>query len=244
MATWLQHIRLSFGGTLGGGSEEIWSNTVNFKSNADESGNVGSAALTSQQCEDALDDLVPALKTWYAKPATGVSASARLTWAKLNTINTAGHQQDVNTHLREFAGVAGGVAGINPPWFVSLALTLRTDYKRGRGHSGRIFPPVIAIPAGNGSPYISEQAATDAAAAFATCLTAIGQAIQSNSINPSVGSAYPVVASPATTTGPNPGGPLLLPVKRVVVDRVHDVQHRRTNRVPRAEGQPATVARV
>lgn len=241
MATWLTHIRLQYGGTLGGGAEEIWSNTVNFKINADRGGNVGSVLPTGSQLEDALDDLVVPLKAWYARAATGISASAQLTYAKLNSIKTDGHQADQNTHLREFAGVAGGVAGINPPWFVSLANTLRTDYKRGRAHSGRVFPPVIAIPAGNGSPYISDAAATAAAASFATALNEIALAIGGNGPLPSPGGCFPVVISPVTATGPDPGGALALPVTRVVCDRVHDVQHRRTNRVPRSEGAAAPI---
>lgn len=239
MATWLPHIKLSFGGPLGGGVEE-WSNTVRFKSNADRSGNIGSIALTPAQLDAAMEDLEAPLKTWFSANATGISANATMTWLKLNMIGADGKQQERITHLREFAPANGG-GGAAMPWFVTLALTMRTQYRRGRAHSGRIFPPLIAIPLAVGSPYISAAAATAAAATWATFLNAASAAIASNDPLPDGPSCFPVIASPATTTGPDPGGPVLLPVTGVVVDRVHDVQHRRTNRVPRDEGDLAPV---
>lgn len=235
MATWLQHIRLSFGGPLGGGVEE-WSNTVRLKHNANRAGNVASVGVTGSQLDGGLERLEAPLKAWFSRTDTGIHNSAQLSWAKLNLILSTGKQAEAATHQREWTPVNGGLAGNAPPWFQTLALTMRTDYKRGRAHSGRIFPPLIAYGIEVGTPYVSEAQANSAATSFATMLDAVCSAIVDSSWPIPDQSLYPVVASPATAIGPDPGGAVLLPVTGIVVDRVHDVQHRRTNRVPRAEG--------
>lgn len=240
MATWLPHVKLQFGGPIGAGEDE-WSNTVRFKVNGDRSGNVGSIFLTGSQLDDALAELEVPLKAWFTGNATGISSDAKLTWAKLNMIGTNGRQSEAQTHQREWTAVTGAFGGSPPPWFVTCALTMRTAYKRGRAHSGRIFPPLIKFQVVAGSPYFSAGEANGAAGAWAAALDAIATAISENSALPNTKSTYAVIASPAATAGPDPGGPVLLDVTGVVVDRVLDVQHRRTNRVPRAEGTTAPV---
>lgn len=234
MATWLQHIRLSFGGPLGGGMEE-WSNTVRLKHNANRAGNVGSVGVTGSQLDGGLERLEAPLKAWFSRSESGIHNSAQLTWAKLNLILTTGKQSEAATHYREWTAVGGGLLGGAPPWYQTAALTMRTDYKRGRAHSGRIFPPLIAYPIAAGGPYISEAQATAMATSWATALDDICAAIVDASWPLPNQDLYPVIASAGTAVGPDPGGPVLLPVTGVVVDRVHDVQHRRTNRVPRLE---------
>lgn len=240
MATWLPHLKLAFGGPLGANIDE-WSCSVRLKCSTDDGGNIPSVEYTDAQIEAALTGLVTPLSAWFAKNSTFIHASATMTYAKLNWIRADGKQRDINTHRRDFAPVNGGGSGTPPPWFVTAALTMRTNYARGRGHAGRIFPPLISAATGSGTPYFSAADATAMAASWATALNDISKAVQTARGTGDVTPVYPVIGSPATSGGPNAGGPLLLRVTGVVVDRVPDVQHRRTNRVPRAEGTRAAV---
>lgn len=242
MATWLKHIKLQFGGTLGNPAVEEWSNTVRFSMGPDPFSNTveqGSLVLTSGELEDAMGDLVAPLQKWFTAGPSRINQVAKMTYIKLNMINEQGHQYDQNTHRRDVGPIPGGSTFVAVPWFQTYALTMRTDKQRGRAHSGRIFPPVVDLNPQGQTPYVDATAANGMAASWATCLTEMADALNSQSVTPT--ETLPVIASPATAVGPNPGPALLVPVRGVVCDLIADVQHRRTNRIPRVESARAAV---
>lgn len=246
MATWLRHIKLQFGGTLGTPAVEEWSNTLRFKMNPapfDTDPTAQSQIMTGPELEDALEAIEPILAGWFRSGAVRINQVAQLRWAKLNMINEAGKQWDQNTHLREWAPVVGGSTFQSVPWYQTQALTMRTEKQRGRAHSGRIFPPCVDANPQGLTPYVDPTVAQGMAAQFAGLLSNISQALADTALAPNV-DVRPVIASPATSSGPNPGPALLQAVVGVVVDRIPDVQHRRTNRIPRLESNlaPVTVA--
>lgn len=244
MATWLPHIKLQFGGTLGQPVVEEWSNTIRFKMNGapfDTSPTDPSLVMSSGELEDALAAIVVPLDAWFRNGNSRINQVARLTYAKLNMINAQGKQYDQNTHRRDITPTPGGSSFAAPPWYQTLALTMRTEKSRGRAHSGRIFPPVVDAGPQNLGPYIDGTVATGMVSNFVTCLDAICQALADTALAPNI-DVRPVIASPATTTGPNPGPALLQVVTGVVADRIPDVQHRRTNRLQRLETALAPVA--
>lgn len=235
MATYLQHVKLQFGGTLGNPAVEEWSNTVRFAyRGAGGDPEQESDVVTAGELEDAMVAMEEPLAAWFNGPDSFISYQAFLTYMKLNMINDQGHQFDANTHRREllYAGSVGGTCH----YYETFALTMRTDVKRGRGNAGRIFPPMVVCPPEGSTPYISAAHADRMARAWAICLNdmsdALGDVI---SLALEDSQVRPVIAAPASSTGPNPGGALLREVRGVVVDRVADVQHRRTNRIPRSE---------
>lgn len=241
MATWLRHLKLAFGGEIGTPALEQWSCTVRFKANSDDGNTVPTVDFTPEQIDTALGNLNAPLQAWFSSPNAQIGSVARLTWAKLNMIEVNGKQRDVNTHRIDTGIVAGGGGAASVHWFVTMALTERTNVSRGRAHSGRIFPPCIVSTPQAGTPYVGPNVAKDMAAAWANCLNGISTAIHAARGAGDVTKVYPVIGSPADTRIGG-GGPLLERVTGVVVDRVGDVQHRRTDSVPRVEGDRTAVA--
>lgn len=241
MATWLPHLKLSFGGDLGNPKMEIWNCTVRFKAGADSDNTDPSADFTSAQIDAALGALTTPLATWFASADAQLSSVAILNYAKLNWVMANGLQRDVNTHRVDTGPAAGGNGAANQPhWHTTFALTLRTGVARGRAHSGRIFPPAVHCPPELASPYISAAHANQMATAFATALNNISEAIQDARGDGTP--VFPVVGSPASTSIGDTRGALLERITGVVVDRLADVQHRRTNAIPRLEATRYAVA--
>lgn len=240
MATFLKHIKLQFGGTIGTTSTEIWSCTVRFKGNTDDSASVPSVDFSPEQLDTALGLLNAPLQAWMNASDSQLSSNAKLAWAKLNQIEANGKQRDVNTH-RIDTGIVSGSTTRYVPWYQTQALTMRTNISRGRGHSGRIYPPLTLAQPEGGSPYIAEADANRMATSWAAALNGIADAIQTARGVSDATPVYPVIGSPVPTRVGDTGGALLMRVTGVVVDRVPDVQHRRTNAVPRLEGTRANV---
>jgi hypothetical protein len=232
MSTWLPHLRVSFGGTLGTPAAEIWANSIRFKSSPNFSATAPSDEIDSAALDVALPLMVAPIKTWIAAAPSKISNYATCTWAKLAWIKADGHQRDVATHVVEVTAPNAGNSNLIPPYYQTFALTFRTDKRRGRAHSGRIYPPMVAA-ALQGNGYIAPTDGDGMVGTAVTLLNALAAAIQPDGS----GSApvYPVVASPATATGPDAGGALLQRVTGIVVDLVPDVQHRRTNQLKRVE---------
>lgn len=233
--TWNPHLRLSFGGTLGVPAIEEWSNTVRFK--------MAQFEPTEATLQDACNRVVTPIRQWLADPGSHISQAAALTWVKLNYIETTGLQRAGNTILTDVvAPNTGSVAGPPPPFYQTYAITLRTRTRRGRAHAGRIFPPLVThIPQDDGSPYLSDGAAASMATAFSSmlqqCRARIGQAFVVQ--DPTTVSPDPAVFSPGVADkGTVPLNDVFI---TAVVDRVPDVQHRRTKQLPRLEGTGANI---
>lgn len=230
---WTPHLRISFGGTIGDTSVgEIWSNTIRYVL-------AGQAAPSANTLQTVADNVAAPLSAWFSSAAALISSVANLTYVKATWVLDTGKQRDSNTAQHEYAapGPTGGHS-FNPIWEQSYVITLRSGLKRGRGHAGRIYPPL----SGNGptgvTPYCSAADATGMAHAFALGMTQIATAI-SNVVEPGGPTGGFAVVSPGSR---NAGTlPLYQYIQTVVVDRVADIMHSRTNRVKRLEGTPSPI---
>lgn len=234
--TWTPHLRLSYGGTLGAPVIEEWSNTVRWK--VEDLDGPSPAALDAALAALVGTNFTSPLRGWISRAASGVHQSAILTWAKLNWVKADGLQRDPVTHFVE-TSQPGESSSTTPPFYQTFAITLRTALPRGRAHSGRVFPPmVIHTPTASGSPYLASANAVGMAQSFATLLEDVRDAMGTAFNSESIPQPDPAVFSPGVAAkGTAPTWERIL---SCVVDRVPDVQHRRTHQVPRAEA--ATVA--
>jgi hypothetical protein len=224
---------MSWGGQLGFVGSESWSNTLRWKT-VNQTPDAGIL-------QGACDLLVPVVTNWLRSAGAQINQGALLDYVKLNWILDTGLQRDPNTVISEVLPQVGGAdASACPPFYQTFALTLRTRLKRGRTHAGRIYPPLVHhAPAGAGQPYCSDAAANGMAAAFLTLIrdsrTVLGTALGGGG-----GSAPdPAVFSPA-----NPAKGYVAawaPIIGVGVDKVPDVQHRRTKSIPRNETDLALI---
>jgi len=237
MATVVPHIRLSWGGTLGTPDAEIWTNTLKWA-------NDQSTTPTRASLEDAAAAVAVPLTTWFTSTESMISNAAKLRWVKLNFILSNGRQRDTDTVTFDLPTPAQGLTKTaNPLWVQSYALTLRTGLSRGRGHAGRIFPPACGDNTmyDIGLGYLNAGSASAMALKFGTCIRDIRDTM--NPLLDPVGNAYDLVIISASQTG-DTRPPQSNEVVSVVCDRVPDIQHRRTNRLPRAEGNTVVIADI
>jgi hypothetical protein len=238
MATVVPHLRLSWGGTLGVPEAEIWTNTVKW---ANDQSVVPSR---DQLVLGAAAAAVP-LKAWMAATTSEIHNTVKLTWIKLNYIEANGLQRDNDTVLFDVVPPQAGSNGLpGALWIQSCAITLRTGLSRGRGHAGRIYPPMVgkntSIDASTG--YFTAAAATAMALAFGTCIRNTRNAMNA-AMGMVDGAAYDAVVISASQTG-DARPPQSNEIISTVCDRVPDIQHRRTNRLPRAEGTTTIIAAI
>lgn len=94
--------------------------------------------------------VIDALTTFHTNVQVGCGDEAVLTAIKLNEIGPNGrYVSQSDTVMHEFeTGIEGGAPATLPAQ-CALAITLRTDIKRGRAHSGRFFIPRIGGPVGS-----------------------------------------------------------------------------------------------
>jgi hypothetical protein len=225
--SWLPHVRVAWGGQLGT-SGEIWTSSLKWLY-ADDAFAPAGIVL-----DNILDVAQTRIGNWFADAANGISSFAHMGWVKANWILASGLQAAGDTHYKEFGPVSGQVASNNPPFYQTYALTLRSGLTRGRAHSGRIFPPMVGFPtAADG--YCAAAQATTAATSFATMLSQANADISGLGPNPGV---FSILSPGNTTKGQAPTSQF---ITGVVMDRVADVQHRRTNHLARQEGTLAPV---
>lgn len=241
--TWLPHLKVTLGGALGnnnggagdGSSLEIWSCGFRYFSPTLEN-----APPTVVAMQSASNNMIGKAVTWFAAAASEISSTASLQTLKLVWILNTGKQRDVNTIVQDAPiGTVGGITGLSPIWEQTYALTFRTRVSRGRGHSGRVYPPLSGPQPLAGTPYCAVADATGMAASMATLLNNWTTDIRAGI--PSSNDGTFAVMSAGDTTPPGLD-PLATPITGVVCDRVADIQHRRTNRVPRSEGASSPIA--
>nr|CRY95896.1 hypothetical protein [uncultured prokaryote] len=229
--TWQPHVRIQIGGTLGVPAVEIWSNAFRYyKANG--------VAPNAVDLQGAADALAGPVSDWITRPESLIGNVVGLTYIKAVWVQSNGRQRDTNTAQHEFAPAVMGTNAQAAIWEQTYCLTFRTPIKRGRAHSGRIYPPVAGHGAGGGTPYCSAADADGMAASGAQLLTAMGNAI-AGVIEPGGPTGGFYVFSPGEAVRGTQ--PVAHPITSVVVDRVADIMHSRTNRVPRAEGAPSPV---
>ena len=228
--TYVPHMKLQYGGALGLAALDEWSNSLRFLPPP-------GFAPSDEDLDAACAACVVPLSDWMARADTNISNSAKLDVVKLNWVQANGKQRGQNTILRDVIPSVSGAVGINPPpWFQTFAVTFRTRNRRGPGSVGRVYPPLVFhdAPSFEQGPYTTAAKATAMANSFRTLVidlrTAIAQAWTGGGSNVPV---WSVMSPGDTVRGTQPRATEII---SVVVDRVPDVQHRRTNRVPRAEG--------
>lgn len=214
-------------------SGEIWSNTVRFV--PAQAGN----APNAQALQTVADNVSAPLAAWMARADSLIGYDAYLTYVKSTWVGTNGKQRDQATAIHEWpgAGIVGGHA-LHVIWEQSYCITLRSALKRGRGHAGRIYPPLSGNPPAGVTAYCAQQDANSMAHSFGLCLTQMATAV-SNIIEPGGPTGGFAVVSPGNSVKGTL--PLYQYISTVVVDRVADIMHSRTNRVPRLEGTSTPV---
>lgn len=238
MVSVVPHLRLSWGGTLGVPAAEIWTNTVKW---ANDQSVVPSR---TQLVAGAAAAAVP-LKAWMLASTSEIHNTCKLQWIKLNYIEANGLQRDNDTVIFDVVPEqAGSSADAGQLWITTYALTLRTGLTRGRGHAGRIFPPQAGKPSNYAAAtgYLAAASANAMALGFGTCIRNIRDAI-----NPAMGmvgeAAYDAVVISISKDG-DTRPPQSNEIVSVVCDRVPDIQHRRSNRLPRSEGTTTVIATI
>lgn len=229
------HLVLTWGGTLGTPQQDEWSNTLRLV--APDDPHPSPEALTA-----AAEALQPLLTAWFQSDGSKIGRAATVNFIKLNPVDEYNHQFPGATIRHDFtAAVEGLVTNPLVPWHQTYALTLRTKVGRGRASKGRIFPPVVAIQPELGSPYCAAAASSAAATAFAVFLDAAQAAIATaiNGVDAELYDFHFCIIS----VGDRSKGQIGLDgiISSVEMDRVADVQHRRTNAVARSIGAKVLV---
>lgn len=147
------HFLAQFGGKLNGG--EIWTCGVRLKPDFHP------AVTPDPIPQGDMDAIANNLKSWFRDPQHGMSASATLTYFKLNAIDTNGHYMN-QTHTN-VADILDTHGALNPalPAFLSIATTWLTARTRGPGHVGRVYLPNNGQPAASMDPCIIDVAGQD-----------------------------------------------------------------------------------
>lgn len=231
--TYLPHVLLQMSGRLGtAGGPELWSCGIRLHAPA-------SVVPTRAQLVTALAAMQPLVADWFSGSDTAIASNGFLTTLKLNAINAAGKQPEQDTVELDYGTPPAGARPAVVPFYQSWALTWRTAVRRGRGAAGRIYPPVVsAAMAADG--YCTTVAANGMAAAGALLLSNVNQ-----QLSLAAGSQFRAAVMSAGNDGQG-GVPVVVPtfntITGVVVDRVPDVQHRRTRQLVRSESNRVTVS--
>jgi hypothetical protein len=199
------HLYLQWGGKLPG--NEQWSNGLRL---------APVAAANSGDPAGLIAGCVAAIQAWHVHVDSAIHPFAKLSFVKLNMINTAGHYATDETFETILADVAGGGSStVYTANQLALAISLKTAVSRGAAHRGRFYAP---LP----TPYVTTDGTIAAAdrdkiKARATALLAALNAVSAN---------YDVAIY--SRKAGNPGHRL---VTGIEVGRVLDTQRRRRRSV-------------
>lgn len=241
----LPHLRLTWGGDLGSPAADQWVNGLNWR--------VKGEPPSADELDAITAEVKDSISSWHQYAGLNTSAAARLAWIKAVYVQSSGKQRDQNTAEYDFpanALPAGSAQAI--PWHQTYAITLRSANSRGLGSAGRIFPPACGPGPEGLTPYASATFANNVAAAFVSIFTQVRNGMI-RVLNPGLAnngswdnvelagaprSVFLAIVSRKSVTNPTPR---ITDVTGVVLDRVADVQHRRTAQVPRLEGSTAAL---
>jgi hypothetical protein len=152
---------LAFGGPLW--TSEQWSCSIRSDPNFGDG---------NQLSQGALDEIWPAVATWFQSATSPIASHAKLGWLKFNRIGANGKYVNSTTYRKDWATpLATGVSNASAPQ-VSLVATLETGASRGRAHRGRIYLPAPRYPLENDGR-ITAASATAAATSVAGLLTTL-----------------------------------------------------------------------
>lgn len=169
--TYQRHWLLSWGGTLGNGSD-VWANNVRMMN--PETGS--SDDLSGDAMERLLDDFVVDIRNLFADARSFIPSAVECQWVKFNEIGPDGRYVDsTTTHVRFLEGSQRfkGVSSASVPTFQSVAVTTTTDRQRGPASKGRLFIPQCIAPV-LATGRLDPSAQANAAAAYAKFLTDLG----------------------------------------------------------------------
>lgn len=134
-----EHGVLTWGGTLPGG--ESWSNTMRM---AETEETVGANDAAGWDMEELLGHYSTVINAYHGNAGIGIHTLCKLTYVKFNRVDVNGHYIDPTTYRADFAPVSGGLATVQYPNQITLAVTLTTAISRGKASKGRIFQPMPA----------------------------------------------------------------------------------------------------
>lgn len=142
------HLYCQWGGKLYGG--ETWSNGMRF---------AGPAASASADSAAMLANVGAAIVAFHQRATSHIGAEVKLSFVKLNAVNTEGHYIDQATNQATYADLAGGGGAGGAPTQIALAIGLTTGFSRGPAHKGRIYVPQPALSLTAGGVYAVADAA-------------------------------------------------------------------------------------
>jgi len=195
------HWYLQWGGKLPGNEE--WSCGIRMAAAEGVTPTNDPAMLTG--CKNAV-------QTYHMAASTFIAAPAKLSFVKLNLIDTDGHYVADTTSEIVVADIAGGGPATTPyPNQVAMAVSLTTGFSRGPAHRGRFYLPLPGFVLG-----------TDG---LITAANAIGLSGTTDtfiaSLNAVTANAFAAVFSRKL------GAPAHRPITGNLVGRVLDTQRRR-----------------
>ena len=233
------HIRLTWGGPLGDIESwtcglRLWQSGFSVEGSSTTWHTDAHAA-----CALAIDDVASIIHALHIDSRTPTSGGAKLSWVKLNPVNTSGLQwDDLSTVEYDFEVPSAGLTPMGPLQ-LAICATLRTDTARGRSHAGRIFIPAGVYAAGlDYSGRFADSTAQQVANSVSERIYAL------NAVSSWPGEFSPAVAvmslrsAKNVTTG---AGPVSM-VTGVDVGRVYDTQRRRRRSVTELPAHSALAA--
>lgn len=208
-----QILKVTFGGTLFNG-KEIWSNGINM---GHEDKDVDLDTFMTSK-EAYLNDIAAHVRDWFTDTRSGISNVAKLEWVKIAVVGTDGKYVG-DPLIFDFATpYTGPFERSSLPAQCTVALSMKTEIRRGPGRDGRIYPPVSGeVDKANGTDLVPDQK-MEGFKDFIEGLNLVGLRDLSNDF-------YVIVAS----TGGKSGVPLNAKVTSVRVGNVIDTMRSRRN---------------
>lgn len=130
-----EHLYLQWGGKLPGGEE--WSCGLRM---------AAAGASASTDPAGMIAAASDAVEAYHVRATTHTSQYAKLSFVKLNYLDTAGHYAEDLTYQEILADVAGGGSATEIyPNQVALVVSLTTGVTRGPAHRGRFYLPMPSM---------------------------------------------------------------------------------------------------
>lgn len=128
-----RHMYLQWGGKLPGG--EQWSNGLRMVP-------VNTGPWPATDAASLIVAAKNAISAFHTRTTSYIDPSAKLSFVKLNFLDTGGHYELDTSNTQILADVAGTGTGRGYPNQCSMAITTETGFSRGPAHRGRIYLPL------------------------------------------------------------------------------------------------------
>ena len=226
----VSHLRLTFGGPLF--LSETWSCGLRIASVEGAATGPLPQADAVQFCLDRITEVTDKVIAYWVALSNATNPAAKLTWVKLNPIQTSGLQYpDTDTVVQTFAPPTAGSVQTQFPQ-IALAVSLMTGLARGRAHTGRFYLPAGGSIGVDGSGNISTLLALAVADATSDFINALNDW---SGVDPLWGANVHVMSNLDTGRRRK--------VTSVRVGRTIDTQRRRRSSIPELyEASSVTIA--